>query len=331
MDLLSVGSSLGSQLLGGVMAGGAAKSAAEASAAKSREWLDFTKQQQNQALDGLHSPAQLAAYDRNLASAEGNVRRMEKLSESLNPALIEAGKQAYDVLQGKEAPGLAPIREQRARQRQSVLDNLRAQLGPGAETSSIGINALNKFDAETNTMQASTQQNYLNTVLSTSLSARPDLVGATGATNQMALNGPGAQRAGIIGQFTGLAGQAYQSGVNTAGAGSLGDLYSGMGIMNMGKNLLSAFGADKGGGTAGTQEASPNTGISGAPMSFGADYGNFSFNQMPMRSGGSRASAGGGGGGSNNLPPSYLARPPTSLQQQAPTGNNLSDSLNFGG
>ena len=110
-------------------------------------------------------PQEIAALERSVRDQETVIERERKLIEAVDPALIEAGKQAYDMLKGKETELLGPIRRQRDRQRQVLTETLRRQLGPGFETSSAGMEALSRFDAETNDHLTLVQQNAVGQML----------------------------------------------------------------------------------------------------------------------------------------------------------------------
>jgi len=138
---------------------GAAQSAAEAQAAAQersaqlqvglgREQLAFAKSSQERAVSAAESPQELAALEKSLRFQERDLERQEQLIEALDPALREAATQSLAVLKGEGAAALGPVRRQRERQRKLLVDRLREQLGPGAETSSIGRQALNQFDAQ---------------------------------------------------------------------------------------------------------------------------------------------------------------------------------------
>lgn len=113
----------------------------------------------------LPSPRELQALEGSLRAQEITIAREQKLIEAVDPAIMEAGKQAYDMLQGKEAETLAPIRRQRERQKQQLRETLRRQLGPGFETSSAGIEAMSRFETETADLMAQTQQRAINDFL----------------------------------------------------------------------------------------------------------------------------------------------------------------------
>lgn len=155
-------------LLGGVMGGKGAKKSAQAAqqAARARqiEVGKYSAYQQGLAdrvRSAIDNPAEMAALSSAMGAAERDLGRQEQMIQALDPALKEAAGQALSLLQGKDAAALAPLRAERARQRQTLLNTLRAQLGPGAENSSAGQQALNRFDAETSNTLASTQQSSL--------------------------------------------------------------------------------------------------------------------------------------------------------------------------
>ena len=102
---------------------------------------------------GIVNPATTAgllAFDRDIKNQEKNLSRQEQLISQLDPTIIEASQQALRLLRGESSSTLAPIQAQRDQQRQKLMNSLRQQLGPGAESSTAGIQALTRFDAETN-------------------------------------------------------------------------------------------------------------------------------------------------------------------------------------
>lgn len=113
----------------------------------------------------LPSPQEIQALEGNLKSQEETIARERKLIEAVDPAIMEAGKQAYAMLQGQETAMLGPVKRQRERQKQQMQETLRRQLGPGFETSSAGIEAMSRFDSDTSDLMAQTQQNAVNNML----------------------------------------------------------------------------------------------------------------------------------------------------------------------
>lgn len=131
---------------------------------------------------GIINPATvqgLASLDQDIARQEKNLSRQEQLISQIDPTIIEASQQALRLLRGESSSTLQPIQNQRAQQRQKLLNQLREQLGPGAETSTAGIQALTRFDAETNNLLAGQQQNaisMLGNVGGQFTSMRPDMM-----------------------------------------------------------------------------------------------------------------------------------------------------------
>src|SRR5690606_36516284 len=109
-----------------------------------------------------------------LKNQEMQIARQNQLLEAVDPALKEAGSQALQLLQGKEAAALNPIRQQRERDRKKLEENLARRLGSGFRTSSAGIEALSRFDQSTSEMLFNAQNTTMNQLLSLSASVRPD-------------------------------------------------------------------------------------------------------------------------------------------------------------
>jgi hypothetical protein len=107
------------------------------------------------------SPQQLAALEKSLAAAQTQVDTDLRQLAAIDPAIMEASKQVMTLLQGGKAAVNDPMMQQRNQQRQQLVDSLRAQYGPGAESSSIGQRALQQFDMQSNTAFQQNQQNTL--------------------------------------------------------------------------------------------------------------------------------------------------------------------------
>lgn len=116
-------------------------------------------------------PHEIQALEAALKQQEQTVAREQKLIEAVDPAIMEAGAQAYQLLKGQEASTLGPIQRQRARQRDQLRETLRRQLGPGFETSSAGIEAMSRFDTQTSDVMANAQQNAVGQLLQVSQNA----------------------------------------------------------------------------------------------------------------------------------------------------------------
>jgi hypothetical protein len=129
----------------------------------------------------------LASFDRDIKNQEKNLSRQEQMIANLDPTIIEAAQQALKLMRGETSSTLAPLQRQRDMQRQKLLSSLREQLGPGAETSTAGMQALSRFDSETSNIFASAQQGALGQLgnISGQFSAqRPDMLREIGGLSQ---------------------------------------------------------------------------------------------------------------------------------------------------
>jgi len=198
-------------LIGGNQAAKGAERSARAQLASAHETLNFAKKTQQKAFDAAAAgPEELRAYEQSLAAQEKNVAAEARLLASIDPQLIEASNQALKLLRGEEAGVTTAAKNQRDRQRKQLLDSLREQLGPGAETSSIGRQALRQFDLESQDLVAGQQQSALQTLFS----GQTGLGQVVGQTRGLA-----AQRLGAAGQNFGNVSQRQSNAlVNTLGA-----------------------------------------------------------------------------------------------------------------
>lgn len=137
-----------------------------------------------------------------------NVSRQQELFQSLDPAIMEASQQALQLLRGEESKALGPLRQQRQTQRQALLDRLREQLGPGAETSTAGIQALNQFDQQTDSLVSGAQQQTLGQIFG---------IAQTGAQGRSALNQGASTLGGLAGQASSIQAQNANTRLGAAG------------------------------------------------------------------------------------------------------------------
>lgn len=203
----------------------AAQRMAQAQQDAAGRYQSFTTGQLGTALSKFDemTPQQLAASQEAIHGQEANIQKQESLVSSIDPMLMEAGKQATQLLQGKAAPVLNQMKAQRADQRTQLLDNLRSQLGPGAETSTAGQQALQKFDMETSTQLNGAQQSYLGQMsgmLNQGLQTRPNMAGQYGALDTLgqSLTRPALERAGISQSFMPAVGSSFGQSIQSAGA-----------------------------------------------------------------------------------------------------------------
>lgn len=235
---------LATSVVGGMQAAGAASSAAKAQAAQAEKFKNWVSGQQNQAVSQVLNPAALAAQDTALKSQTANVNRMNTLAQSLDPALTSAGKQMNDLLQGKSAPVLAEIQNQRAAQRQQLQAQLTQQMGPGGASSSAGQQALQKFDLDTANLMNNTQQQYLSKVSDMAIGGTKslgDTLNAAASTlDQVNADSPQNKAAQLISQFTNGAGSAAQTAkVNAAGGQFKGQQLMGQMTSQIGGQVMS--------------------------------------------------------------------------------------------
>lgn len=113
------------------------------------------------------TPQQIANLEQQLNINTQSYNRNQALINSSDPALIAAGQQALQLLNGQKAAALGPIEQQRAQQRQTLEAQLRQQLGPGYATSTAGAQALNNFDMQTSQLSTQAQQSTLGMLLGT--------------------------------------------------------------------------------------------------------------------------------------------------------------------
>ncbi len=139
------------QAQGMAMAEQAQRRAVTAEARAARERMNLAAQ----------SPQQLAALERSYAAAQTQVDTDLRQLAAIDPAIMEASKQVLTLLQGGNASVNDPMMKQRQSQRQQLVNSLRSQYGPGAESSSIGQQALQQFDMESN---SAFQQNQMGTL-----------------------------------------------------------------------------------------------------------------------------------------------------------------------
>jgi hypothetical protein len=156
---IALGVGAAASAAGSIIGGNAQEAAAQAQLAEQRK-------NRKEALKLAKPSAQeLAQIKKQIEVTDRAVARQEKLLAAVDPALMEAGKQALELLKGKEAAVLDPMKRQRAEQRRMLEDRLRQQLGPGFETSSAGIEALSRFDTQTQDLLTGAQSQAVGQLL----------------------------------------------------------------------------------------------------------------------------------------------------------------------
>jgi hypothetical protein len=150
----------------GLLSGMAGDRSAELQGQIAQAQLEEQRRTRQQALDAAGgSPQELAQLDQSIQLNNQDIARKQKLLDSSDPALIEAGHQALSLLQGKESSVLAPLKTQRDKDRLQLENQLRSQLGSGYANTTAGIQALSAFDQASASTYSSAQQQSLSQLL----------------------------------------------------------------------------------------------------------------------------------------------------------------------
>lgn len=244
---------------------GAASAAANVAGAGQR--AGEAENQQNLALRlARATPRELQEIEANTTRSLQTIERERKLIEAVDPAIAEAGKQAYSLMRGQEAAILGPLNRQRSRMKDSLRDTLRKQLGPGFETSSAGIEAMNRFDTETSDITTQAQQQAISGLLGQALQGR-QLAQTSEATAQQQAFQSVTALGNIQGRQVNAATGTAGAKVNAAGgvARELGGAFQSFGQLAAAGNSFQAAGG--GGGSRLTDQ----------PLTFGqADFSSMS-------------------------------------------------------
>lgn len=175
-------------------AGKAAGSAARAQMNAADRMRYDAMQQAGQAGDRIRSladatPEELAMQSQGLGAVQAQLRSQQAMLAAIDPSIMEASQQALKLLRGGQAESMNPAMQQRQQQRESFLASLRAQLGPGAETTGFGQKQLQAFDQQTTLMMNQMQQGQLGNltnIMGGMNSMRPDIAGTAQAGQSLA-------------------------------------------------------------------------------------------------------------------------------------------------
>jgi len=125
---------------------------------------------------------QVALYDRMYSQQTAVIDQLTKqMVDTYGPAIMEQGKQFFKQLQGEASGVVKSFDSQRSRQREQLRQQLIERMGPGALTSSAGVNALNDFDQKTSDMRAGIEEQSLNNAVNR-LGSLQQTQGAAGST-----------------------------------------------------------------------------------------------------------------------------------------------------
>jgi hypothetical protein len=137
----------------------------------------------SQELDNLTKQVDL--YQRMYAQQTATIDQLQKqITDVYGPAILEQGKIFYDQLKGQSSGVVKSFDNQRDRQRKQLQAQLVERMGPGALTSSAGVNAMNDFDQKTSDMRAGIEEQSLNSALNRVVA----LSGGQDATSKGILN-----------------------------------------------------------------------------------------------------------------------------------------------
>jgi hypothetical protein len=246
------------------------------------EMYGLARRNQADTMKAANSVEELAAYGESLGYAQKQAQADQRLIDSIDPALMEASNQVLKLLRGEQSGLGNSINAQRAQQRNKLLASLRQQLGPGAESSTAGIQALNRFDAETAALGANSQGQSLGSLMGV-IQGRPENRGMGNIAQMGQLYG---NRAGRIADAQFNTGQSVMNALAGGNAGVLqmtghDQLYS-----QMQGRMAQQIGKEW------SQDSSQFMGIMGGM--FGSTGGGTGSQRNPSQS------LGGGGGGNYN-------------------------------
>lgn len=157
----------GAMITGGVLQAVGQSNIAKAQAAMAdrmrQEALAFAAPT-TQELENLTKQVDL--YQRMYGQQTAQIDQLQKqITEVYGPAILEQGKIFYDQLRGESSGVMKSFDNQRGRQRRQLEASLIERMGPGALTSSAGVNAMNDFDQKTSDMRAGIEEQSLNNAL----------------------------------------------------------------------------------------------------------------------------------------------------------------------
>lgn len=236
--------------------GAAAGAQLEAARVERAEDLALRRESREAAVAAAEpTPEELANLETATKALETDLVAREKLIASADPALIEAGRQALQLLKGQEAASLDPIRRQRQRDRERLQDNLRQRLGSGFETSTAGTQALNDFDAQTGDLLTGAQQSSLNQLLGVTQNVR-QFASVTGQAQALAGIRGGVQQR----RLQAIIGTPLQTGQTTSQFAGAPFVESALQARNVGTLIGNLTGSVIGGIAAGAGPA-PGTSV----------------------------------------------------------------------
>jgi len=277
--------SIWNSVTGNTKAADAAQQAANAQAAVSNQYasdsMAFARQNQSAAMNfASATPQELASLSRSYQAAGQSLDMRQQQLSAIDPAIMEASKQALDLMRGGTAAANKPLMDQRNLQRTQLVNSLRSQYGPGGENSSAGQRALQQFDLSTNSMFQTNQQSSLAQMMGYAgqdLNANAEIGGMMGVgqgygnIQQRQVNaalGSGSQMQSAMGNAFGARSQA-------AGAPYVGQALQAQGQQQMFGTLLNLGSMYATGGASGMRQQAPSGGMGSMMTPQGpGNYGN---------------------------------------------------------
>lgn len=163
IDPLNVVGTLGDVI--GEFNGSTALASAQGRAANAQ--LGQQREDRTLATKYADSADEIIQLQRAVQTNQQDIVRQQRILDSTDPAVIEAGKQALNLMKGVESSTLAPLRSKLQKDEQTLRGKLLKQLGPGYENSTAGIQALNAFQESSSNALSNAQQTAINSYLGT--------------------------------------------------------------------------------------------------------------------------------------------------------------------
>lgn len=184
---------------------------------------------------------QVGLYERMYAQQTATIDQLQQqITDVYGPAILEQGKVLFEQLRGQSSGVVKSFNNQRDRQKKQLQAQLIERMGPGALTSSAGVNAMNDFDQKTSDMSAQIEEQALNGAVNRVIS----LTGGQDATSKGILNSYNSMSSLLNNIQTGYGNiqtRQANAAVGTASSvvGSAGSEY--LGDIGMGRAITSGF------------------------------------------------------------------------------------------
>lgn len=186
------------------------------------------KAQQERATNASQmSPQQLAILDKQTSATLQNLDQQQQLLATVDPALMELGKQTLAMLKGDTSVGAAGIYgKQRAEQETQLRNQLRSSLGSGYENTTAGQAALSNFQRQSSEGAYATATSNIPTLANIYGQGINNSMSSLGNINSAYQNSTNARVNAITGTGNGV---IQSSGSQYAGDIATGQLIKGLG------------------------------------------------------------------------------------------------------